>query len=218
MVISALGFMGCKQLAASRPLFHTKQLWHSGFDTFALAGWRDSPPQRWSTLQLFIEFKTLRSECMIAKAIKNKCVFCLNQKRSDRFAHFAGFPQLPCFFSSGAQQSPPVAAQELTCVFKAGYLEKRRKGRFLPHTCASVLQFALMINQSISCYRLRLLLVFSWQITAFLAQSGRRDGALWATTSSTITAVKKVQPVWSSLCVCVFSGSFNHSLKTSLFS
>ncbi|XP_062256142.1 src kinase-associated phosphoprotein 2 [Platichthys flesus] len=27
----------------------------------------------------------------------------------------------------GAQQSPPVAAQELTYVFKAGYLEKRRK-------------------------------------------------------------------------------------------
>lgn len=28
----------------------------------------------------------------------------------------------------GAQQSPPVAAQDLTMVFKAGYLEKRRKG------------------------------------------------------------------------------------------
>lgn len=30
--------------------------------------------------------------------------------------------------SPGAQQSPPVAAQDLTSVFKAGYLEKRRKG------------------------------------------------------------------------------------------
>ncbi|XP_053182773.1 src kinase-associated phosphoprotein 2 isoform X2 [Scomber japonicus] len=29
--------------------------------------------------------------------------------------------------SEGAQQSPPVAAQDLTSVFKAGYLEKRRK-------------------------------------------------------------------------------------------
>lgn len=30
--------------------------------------------------------------------------------------------------STGAQQA--VAAQDLTSVFKAGYLEKRRKGRF----------------------------------------------------------------------------------------
>lgn len=29
---------------------------------------------------------------------------------------------------SGAQQAPAVAAQDLTSVFKAGYLEKRRKG------------------------------------------------------------------------------------------
>lgn len=28
----------------------------------------------------------------------------------------------------GAQHAPPVAAQDLTSVFKAGYLEKRRKG------------------------------------------------------------------------------------------
>lgn len=30
----------------------------------------------------------------------------------------------------GTQQSPPVAAQDLTSVFKAGYLEKRRKGQY----------------------------------------------------------------------------------------
>lgn len=33
------------------------------------------------------------------------------------------------FTSPGAQQSPPVAAQDLTSIIKAGYLEKRRKGQ-----------------------------------------------------------------------------------------
>lgn len=39
-------------------------------------------------------------------------------------------PTLLVFLNSfpGAQQSPPVAAQDLVSVFKAGYLEKRRKG------------------------------------------------------------------------------------------
>lgn len=38
------------------------------------------------------------------------------------------------FFPSsfaGTQQAPAVAAQDLTAVFKAGYLEKRRKGPYL---------------------------------------------------------------------------------------
>lgn len=36
---------------------------------------------------------------------------------------------LPSF--AGTQQAPAVAAQDLTSVFKAGYLEKRRKGPYL---------------------------------------------------------------------------------------
>lgn len=32
---------------------------------------------------------------------------------------------------AGTQQAPAVAAQDLTSVFKAGYLEKRRKGLYV---------------------------------------------------------------------------------------
>lgn len=48
---------------------------------------------------------------------------------------------LNCF--PGAQQSPPVAAQDLTSVFKAGYLEKRRKGGCSADEQASQLFFKL---------------------------------------------------------------------------
>lgn len=90
----------------------------------------------------------------------------------------------------GAQQSPPVAAQDLVSVFKAGYLEKRRKGGCMTQNntqnnyytihfygTKSTRLISLKINKKMISSMLRLL-VFPPQITAFLAQSGRRDGVL----------------------------------------
>lgn len=49
-----------------------------------------------------------------------------NQLREPSELALWGF--LPSF--AGAHQAPAVAAQDLTSVFKAGYLEKRRKGPY----------------------------------------------------------------------------------------
>lgn len=77
---------------------------------------------------------------------------------------------LPSF--AGAQQAPAVAAQDLTSVFKAGYLEKRRKGPYLYCKSGPFIHHIRTVTLTHSSLDL------PPQIIAFLAPSGRSDGAL----------------------------------------
>lgn len=128
--------MGWKQLPVLWPLFHTKQLWHNTCAEVARCKGISSS-ERESTEQW-------RAVCLTARLhtdpaghgwhCKNKCnIHLLTQNHQTQWWHqvwrqhdFTSSGFLNAF--SGAQQSPPVAAQDLTSVFKAGYLEKRRKG------------------------------------------------------------------------------------------
>lgn len=108
---------------------------------------RESPPDRNKTLLsgAAVDFAPNLNISQMStwwqNLVRNPSAYLLHSKNKYDFLMYAythmqkHFERMMCSERTlsplcfpGAQQSPPVAAQDLTSVFKAGYLEKRRKG------------------------------------------------------------------------------------------